>query len=323
MRILVLGGTAWLGRTVAETARDLGHEVTCLARGTASFPTGVAAVRGDRTQPGAYAGLGEYDRVVDVARQPGQVRSAVAALAGRCGRYVFVSTGNVYADHSAVGGTEDQALLEPLEGDTMSSMEVYGEAKVAGEVAVAQGFPASHVLARAGLIGGPGDASGRSAYWPWRFAHPSNGDGRVLVLDEPAYPTQVIDVRDLAAWLVTTDGLGAYNLVGEVLPLGRHLEIARAVAGHTGPLAPASSAWLTEHDVESWMGPRSLPLWVDDPAWVGFTSRSNARARAAGLTLRPLAETLRDTLAWAEAADRDWAAGLSDDDERELLAALG
>lgn len=322
MRILVLGGTAWVGRATAETARDLGHDVTCLARGSAPFPAGVRVIRADRTEATSYDGLGELDRVVDVARHPGQVRTAVDALAGRCGTYVFVSSGNVYADHSRFGADEMTPLLPPLGAEVMASMAEYGEAKVACETRIAHAFPTAHVLARAGLIGGPGDDSGRTAYWPWRFARSATTP--VLVPGDPSQPTQVVDVRDLATWLVQTGGRGAFNVTGDVIPLGEHLATARAVAGHTGELVAAPRGWLAAHKVTPWMGPRSLPLWgTDEPGWEAFAAVSNARAVADGLRLRPLPDTLADTLAWARTVEQPWGAGLSDDEERALLAELG
>jgi 2'-hydroxyisoflavone reductase len=321
MRLLILGGTAWLGATTAETARDLGHDVTCLARGTGSFPPGVNLVRADRTDAGAFDGLPSYDRVIDVSRQPGQVRAAARALRARCGTYVLVSSGNVYADHSEIGATQDAPLLPPLEADVMSGPEDYGPAKVACEQAVAQVFPDEHVLARAGLIGGPGDTSWRTAYWPWRFAR--NGPDPVLVPADADRLTQLIDARDLARWLVSTAGRGPFDLVGEAMPLHEHLAVARDVGGHTGALVAAPQPWLTAQGVVEWMGERSLPLWSAEPGWEGFCARSHAHADAAGLTRRPLRETLRDTLAWAADAQTPAGAGLTDAQERALLAELG
>lgn len=136
MRLLVLGGTAWLGGQVARAALSRGDEVTCLARGASgALPAEVRWVRADRTQPGAYRGVAgqDWDVVLDVSRQPGQVRSAVAALAARTGHWVFVSSGNVYADHSTPDGDETGQLLPPLPGEAMESMESYGQAKVACE----------------------------------------------------------------------------------------------------------------------------------------------------------------------------------------------
>ena len=143
----------------------------------------------------------------------------------------------------------------------------------------------------------------------------------------------MIDVQDLAGWIVesTERGLrGIFDATGDPISLAEHLDLARDVAGHTGPLMAASQDWLVGHGVAEWMGPRSMPLWLSDPQWAGFTLRRSLAARAAGLVPRPLRETLTDALAWELARDRQLApaeemirlAGLSDDDERELLAEL-
>ncbi len=330
MRILVLGGTAWLGGFLVAAAVERGHEVTCLARGEAgAAPSGVRFVRVDREQPDAYDEVEgeEWDAVIDVSRQPGQVKRAVEALSSRGGSFVFVSSGSVYADHGTPGQAEDAPLLPALDGDVMESMETYGEAKVACEQHVLDGFGADRsLIARAGLIGGPGDITDRTGYWPWRFANPAADDGSVLVPDAPKLPTQVIDVRDLATWLVDSAAAGrhgVFNATGEAVPLPRHLEAARTVAGHTGPVVAAAPDWLLAHGVEPWMGERSLPLWLPLPEYAGFSARDSGAARAAGLVTRSLKETLADTLAWErtrEPARRR--AGLADDDERSLLRAL-
>lgn len=326
----MLGGTAWLGREVARRALADGHAVTCLARGgSGDPPAGVAWVRAHRTAADAYDGLtGDWDLVVDVARHPGQVRGAVRALGERAAHWVFVSSGNVYAGHGVVGADETAPLLPPLDGEVMPDMSVYGEAKVACERMVLDAVgPERSLVARVGLIGGPGDEFDRTGYWPSRFADPSGPDGSVLVPDEPDLPVSVIDVRDLARWLLDAGGrrvAGTYDVVGPRLGLGEHLEVARRVAGHTGPLRGASSAWLLEHAVEPWMGPRSLPLWLPDPDWRGFNARDGHRARAAGLTTRPLATTLADALAWERGrpVGRPRRAGLTTAEERALLDEL-
>lgn len=330
MRLLVLGGTAWLGGFIASTAVEAGHQVTCLARG-ASGPVPDAAVllRGDRERPGAYDQVadGEWDVVVDVSRQPGQVRRAVAALADHTRSFVFVSSGNVYADHRTLGLGEDGALLPSLVGEVMESMETYGEAKVACERHVLDAFaPDRALIARVGLIGGPGDIFDRTGYWPLRFARPSNPDGAVLVPDAPTSATQVIDVRDLAHWLVDAGNRsvsGVFNVSGQTMPLPQHLGVARRVAGHTGPVVEADQQWLTTQGVEPWMGARSLPLWLPDPDWAGFNAMDSSKARSAGLVTRPLEDTLADTLAWELRRDHALTrrAGLSDADERALLQA--
>lgn len=330
MRLLILGGTAWLGGVLARAARDRGDAVTCLARGRSGPAVeGVELVRADRTTPEAYAAVRSraWDAVVDVSRQPGQVRSAVAALRGSAKHYVFVSTGNVYADHRLAGQDESSPLLPPLAGDVMETMESYGEAKVACEQYVRDGFgPDRALVARVGLIGGPGDIFDRTGYWPLRFAEPATADGSVLVPDAPDLLTAVIDVRDLAGWLLDAARgrtPGVFNAGGPAVPLAEHLAVARAVAGHTGPVVAVDPAWLLAQGVQAWMGERSLPLWLDDPDWFGFNARDNRAAYAAGLVIRPLAETLADTLAWERTRppDRVRGAGLSEADERGLLAA--
>lgn len=323
-----------LGRAVATRAVTDGHEVTCLARGVAGdVPGGVRWVRGDRDHPDGLAevaGAGErWDAVVDVSRQPGQVRRAVAELAPVADHFVFVSTGNVYADHSRLASDESVPLLSPLDGDVMSDMSVYGEAKVACEAAVLAGFGAERVLiARAGLIGGPGDASGRSGWWPWRFAHPVGAGGAVLAPEDPTLPMAIIDVRDLATWLVRcadSRTAGVFDAVGSPDTLGGLLSTAREVAGHRGPVVAAPAPWLAEHGVQEWMGEDSLPLWISDPEWRGFSSHTGEAARAAGLTNRPVADTMRDAAAYEEGreATDPRRCGLSDETERELLGLLG
>lgn len=326
-----MGGTAWLSRCTAQTAIRLGHDVTCVARGLSGEPPpGAVFVRADRDQPDALDGVASerWDVVVEVARQPGHVRRAANALAACAERFVFVSSGNVYADHSSAGQDEAAPLLNPLEGDVMESMDEYGSAKVACEDHARRAFGPDRVLiARVGLIGGPGDVFDRTGYWPLRFARPSSPDGAVLVPDAPELPTQIIDVRDLAAWLLDAGsrGLaGTFNATGITVAFHEHLEIAREVAGHTGRVVPADPQWLLAQGVQEWMGDRSLPLWLADPAWIGFNARDSSRARQAGLTTRPLKETLAEALAWELTRDptRPRAAGLSDHDERELLDTL-
>ena len=330
MRLLVLGGTAWLGRAVAAAAVALDHEVVCLARGRSGAPAaGARLIPADRDHPDALRVVAghTWDAVVDVSRQPGQVRRAARALSTAAGHYVLVSTANVYADTATPDTDETAALLDPLDADLLTHPEDYGQAKVACELAVREAFGERSLVARAGLIGGPGDATARSGYWPWRFAHPAATDGAVLVPAEQARSSQVIDVRDLASWLVRATEQrvgGAFNACGDATPLADHLSTARQVAGHQGPLVPATDEWLIAHDVAQWMGPRSLPLWLADAEWAGFTSHRNDAAKAAGLRLRPLARTLADALDWERRRPEDLPrqAGLSDDDERSLLTLL-
>ncbi|MBM6404775.1 oxidoreductase [Phycicoccus sp. CSK15P-2] len=327
MRLLVLGGTAFLGREVARAGVAAGHDVTCVARGTSGTPPeGVRHVRHDRSGEGLGGVEDElWDAVVDVARDPGQVSRAVEALEGRVAHWSFVSTGNVYADHSVVGADESTPLLEPRQ-EADDDPDGYGAKKVACEQHVLRGLGADRTLvARAGLIGGPGDTSGRTGWYPWRFAHPALA-GQVLVPDALGDPAQVLDVRDLAAWLVRCGQEGTTGVVDAVGPtttLGDVLDASAAVAGPGAVAVPADPGWLTAQGVDAWMGPRTLPLWLPFPEYAGFAARTGEAARGLGLTTRPLAETLRDTLAWEEGrpADQPRGAGLTDAEERELLTA--
>jgi nucleoside-diphosphate-sugar epimerase len=262
----------------------------------------------------------EWDAVVDVARHPGHVRRAVRDL--RTPHRVLVSTGNVYTDFSTLEQGEDAPTREPLQGDVMESMEVYGEAKVACEDAV-RSASSSATVVRSGLIGGPGDWSGRTGYWPWRFAHPVGE--HVVVPDDQDFPCALVDVRDLATWLVTATERrldGTFNATGPTTTLGEVLATAAAVSGSSARPRPVAAERLRELGVQGWMGPTSLPLWIDDPEWRGFATMDTTRARAAGLVLRPLEETLRDVLAYEEGREVPRGAGLTDEEERAVLAAL-
>ncbi len=324
MRILILGGTAWLGRELTRSALAAGHEVTCLARRSDIEP-GATSVVADRDEPDAYSAVSteHWDAVIDVARQPGHVRGAAWALAEVADRYTFISTASVYADQSVHGQDETAPLLDPLDDDAFTDPASYGAAKVACEIAVTAAFgPDRTLILRPGLIGGPDDPSGRTTYWPWRFAHPSNSDQVVLTPDAPDQPTSVIDVRDVAEFTIaaTARGLtGVFNTTGDPMPLGTHLAAARDVAGHVGLILAAASDWLTAHDVHGWGGPRSLPIWVDDPESAGVHTHLGDRAVAAGLMLRPLTETLEDGLLARVMQAGPFPSGLSDEDERELI----
>jgi 2'-hydroxyisoflavone reductase len=312
MRLLVLGGTRFLGRALVEAALARGDDVTLFNRGRTNpelFPE-VEQLRGDRTRDlDALSGL-EWDAVLDVAGfEPQVVGLSTSALRGRVGRYVFVSTVSVYADHS-VPQVEGAALLAP--DDT------YGALKAACEQVVQEAYGDQALVVRPGLIVGPHDPTDRFTYWPRRVAE----GGRVLAPGDPRDPVQFVDVRDLAEWILHASGAGlagVFNATGETTSFERLLDECLRAAGGDARFVWVPSERLLAAGLEEWMG---VPLWIASPGWEAANRVVVAKAVAAGLTFRPLAETIRDTLAWD--AVREWpraeGVGLSPERERELLA---
>jgi nucleoside-diphosphate-sugar epimerase len=319
MRLLVLGGTVFLSRAVAADAVARGHEVTCAARGTSgSVPEGARLVEVDRTQP--LPELGEFDAVVDVARHPSWVRSAVAAYADA--HWVFVSTVNVYADDATPGGTPATLpLVEAIEEDVdlKEEPQAYGPMKVACERIVLDGA-ASAMVIRPGLIVGPEDPTGRFSYWPRRLS----AGGEVLAPGDPADVMQVADVRDLAAWAVTAceqRTTGVYDGIGPAMPISDLLAQCAEGVSSDVTWTWVDQEFLQEQEVEPWMGPGAIPLWLPRPEYDGLPAHDVQPSLDAGLTVRPLADTTRDTLAWLEATPEAAVSGISLDREKELLAA--
>lgn len=320
MRLLILGGTQFLGRAIATHAHAIGHDVTCAARGvTGAVPSGARHIRVDRDDPDGLAPLaGEaFDAVVDVSRHPGQVRRAVAALKSRVAHWTLVSTVSVYADNATPGQRADTAPLRAptAPGIERSTEETYGAAKVACEQATGEGA----FICRAGLIVGPEDPTGRFTYWPTRL----DRGGEVLVAGTPDDAVQLIDVRDLAQWIVhaaQTDLTGCFDGIGPSFTRGQLLADCAQALGASCSFTWVDRAFLESQDIKRWAGPRSLPLWLPLPEFAGFNTRDTSPARDAGLTVRPLSQTARDTLSWARSAGGP-VSGLTADEERVALKA--
>ena len=327
--VLVLGGTAWLGSRVAAAWSARGAEVTCLARGTSGrSPASTRLVSADRTGPGAYDAVAgqEWDEVVELSYDPALVQGALASLAACARHWTLVSTVSVYASNDEPGAQEDAALLAPSEDG-----EDYGGAKVAAEMASRAALGERLLVARPGLIGGPGDGSDRFGYWVSRFALARQlADGAVLAPQAEGRWAQVVDVDDLAAWLCAAGAAGhsgVVNVTGASLPLHEALEVAAQVAGYDGEQVTAADDWLLEHGVGYWAGLRSLPLWLP-PVDTAFARRDTSALQASfpelGVGLSSLAATMERTLAdeRSRGLDRARRSGLARDEELALIAEL-
>ncbi len=323
MRILVLGGTVFLGRAITDAALARGHRVTHFNRGRSGAPDGRAeTMTGDRTIS-LDALLGRtWDGVIDTSGYlPQVVRRSAEALRDATGRYVFVSSISVYA---GPGFSEDDAVQPPPDPlpDAMT-MEAYGALKTACEGVVRGIFGERATVVRPGLIVGPHDPTDRFTWWPWHVAR----GGRVAAPGRAARAVQFIDVRDLARWtvgLLEREARGTFNATGPraPLPMSQLLDACRVVSRSDASVEWIDEAFLAESGVKPWM---EMPLWVpeSDPHASGFMSVPIDRALAAGLAFTSLESTIADTLAWSRTrpAGHEWKAGLAEEKERELLAA--
>ncbi|HEY0933897.1 MAG TPA: NAD-dependent epimerase/dehydratase family protein [Trebonia sp.] len=321
MRILVLGGTRFAGRAIVEAALGRGDTVTLFNRGQSNpglFP-GVEKVAGDRTRDLSGLDGREFDAVVDVAcYDPADARLSAETFAGRTGRYVFVSTVSVYASQATTEAQLEDAPVARLKPLATDFAENYGANKALCEAIVAGLYGDRALIGRPGLITGPYDPTDRFPYWPRRIAR----GGRVLAPGDPGDLTQVIDVRDLAAFLL--DGIhrdrgGVFNLTGSPLPIGRLLDLCR-----TATYSDADLTWVpTERLVAAGVDPGTgIPLWIGEPGYEAFDNVDSSRAVAAGLACRAVTETIRDTLAWDLGRGGPEHEGLAPAEEARLLAEL-
>jgi 2'-hydroxyisoflavone reductase len=318
VKLLVLGGTRFLGRVLVEDALERGHELTLFNRGRTNpelFPE-AKKIRGDRTETLERLAGSHWDAVVDVATFiPRVVRLSVDALRGHVDRYVYISSVSVYADQS-VPPVEGARVAE-LEDPDDESIESYGALKAVCEQIVQAAFGEQALVVRPGLIVGRHDPTDRFTYWPVRVAE----GGHVLAPGTPDDPVQFIDVRDLASWILDAieRGLGGvYNATREPMPFGEFLEACRGATGGDAEFSWVPSERLVAEGVEEWMG---IPLWIASVDWQAANRVVVDKAIAAGLRFRPVEETILDTLGWHR--QREWPAaegvGLTRERERELL----
>ena len=318
VKLLVLGGTKFLGRAIVEAALQSGHEVTLFNRGRTNpelFPD-VEKLRGDREGDLSALSGRSWDAVVDTsAYVPQQARASAEALADAAGHYLFISSLSAYADASQPLDEESPlAELEDGQPDDrlLEDFSNYGALKVLCERAAAEGFGGPTAIVRPGLIVGPHDPTGRFTYWPHRVAR----GGEVLAPAPAESQVQFIDVRDLGEWVVQLSEQrteGPLNAANRDVTWKTLLETCRKVTGSDAEAVWVDADFLMEQEVGQWM---ELPMWLYEDA--GLHATDVSRAVDAGLTFRPLEETVRGTL---EQAETTGTAGLDAEREATLIAA--
>ena len=327
MRILIIGGTRFLGRHLVESALARGHEVTLFNRGKSNpdLFLQLETILGDREKDAEKLKGRVWDAVIDVAGYlPRIVRLSAEALEPNVSRYVFISSISVYAEFRKVGIDESDPVGK-IEDETIEEItgETYGPLKALCEKAVQDIYGERALIVRPGLIVGPHDPTDRFTYWPVRVAR----GGDVLAPQNPEAPIQVVDVRDLSEFiikLIEDQASGIYNATGPDygLTIGKLLDVSKQVTGSDANIRWASVEFLNENKVEPWS---DMPTWIpDDEEGAGFSRVDVSRALHAGLKFRPLEETVRDTLEWTQTrpADHEWRAGLTAEREAQVLAVL-
>lgn len=300
MRLLVLGGTRFVGRALVTAGLERGWDVTALNRGlTGSLPDGAARLTADRTQPGALTAALDgttWDLAVDTwAEAPRVAQLAARALAGRVGHVGYVSSVSAYVERRPPGGDETWPVVD---ADPAAEATEYPRDKRGGELAVLESFPDA-LLARPGMILGPYEDIGRLPWWLTRVAR----GGRVVAPGRPERPIQCVDARDLAAFLLDRLTAGAHGPVDVVCPSGQVTtqSLLTAVVEATG--GDAELVWVPQDAVadvgaEPWV---QLPCWLPEGGeYDGFMESDTTRAQDAGLRCRPIEDTVRDTWAWLQ-----------------------
>ncbi len=323
-RILILGGTGFIGPAIVQAARARGHAVTLFNRGKTNpglFPD-VETIVGDRKTDLGRLGGRSWDAVLDTwTRYPSAVREAAELLRDKVGQYLFVSTISVYKLGREPISEDSAVLTTPEPPPEDMDLRNYGPLKVRCEQAAEAAMPGRVTVVRPGVIAGPGDPTDRFTYWPVRLGR----GGEVLAPGDPGYRMQLIDVRDLGEWIITaveSRHFGIYNAVGPADPdLRTVLTACHTGVASTARLVFVDDKWLEKNDAGDW---NDFPLVVSPSSPIaGFARVSAARARSLGLRFRPLATTARDTLAFwnAEPAERRAKPrpGLTPEHEAELL----
>jgi 2'-hydroxyisoflavone reductase len=334
LKILILGGTAFLGPAFVNVARSRGHEITLFNRGKTNkdlYPD-LVKLRGDRDGDLTALETGTWDVCLDTSGYiPHMVKASTELLKGRVDQYIFISSISVYADFkekglnekSAVGVITDEEIATALTMKDITGLN-YGPLKALCEQAASAAFGNKACNIRPGLIVGPRDRSDRFTYWPVRIAK----GGEVMVPDKPEIPTQVIDVRDLAEFIVACcekDINGVFNATSppEELTMGELFDTCKSVSGSDASFTWVDPKFLEENEVAAWS---DMPVWVPlDGDDAGHPYVNIDRALKAGMTFRPISETVRGTLDWWETVsqerkDKDMRSGLTAERETELLA---
>ncbi|MCA9705150.1 MAG: epimerase [Myxococcales bacterium] len=327
MKILILGGTGWLGPALVDAALARGHSLTLFNRNESApdlFPT-VERIVGDRLGDLSELRGRTWDVVIDTwGPSPGIVSRSARALADAVDRYVYMGTIFGYANGEQHGLDETGPLQRIDDPDHAEvTIDNFGALKAMAEAAAEAELPNRVLTMRMGLLTGPGDPHDLLTCWPVRVAE----QPRVLAPGRPSDLVQFIDVRDVAAFtisMIERAEVGPYNTVGPAQPytMGELLEQCRASTGSSAELVWVDEAFLQAHDVRPWV---DLPVWCGRSGpRAGYGTRSNARALSAGLTLRPIADTIRDIMHWwssQPAERRQLRTAVSDARQEQLLSA--
>lgn len=325
MDILVIGGTRFYGRAFTELALSKGHNVTVFHRGQSGSEhfEGAKRVIGDRHEDLEKLGDGSWDAVLDTCGMlPGSVTQAAEYLKDKVKHYLYVSSISVYADSTEINRTEDAELQAHPEDEPVDEMKMenYGSLKVLCEQAAEAVMPGRVTQIRPGLIVGPHDASNRFTYWANRVRK----GGDVLVPGDGSSIVQIIDARDLADFtlnVIENQTIGTFHVTGPQEPhqLKEIIETAKEVSTSDANFVYVDEQWLVENEVGPWM---ELPLWLPSEEGKAMMNVDIQGALDAGLSIRPLEETIRDTLSWYDdinGDEKEWAAGMNPEKEAELL----